>query len=157
MVKTTMKLSSIDDFFKDFDMPRCGIGVILCLFFAFNLNAEPSFCPSFVDAQREIKDRSDEGWAVVTKNEHIPLHHIEIFEGVVEKKASLIPDVEDDAFAVWRFQGSENGFWLGCYYDGGVVQLSKRLPNGVNECKVIYSPSARVAPNARQILSVQCK
>lgn len=51
----------------------------------------------------------------------------------------------------------QTGGWLGCFYDGAVIRLSKRLDDNLNECRVIYSPAVRVSENAKQIVAVECK
>lgn len=132
------------------------VGIIALPLLSLEAKAADTMCPAFIEAQRSVKVLPA-GWAAIIKEEHIPLHHIEIFDGPVEEMASLIPDLEKDTYAAWKLGAYKRGIWLGCFYDGAVIKLSKRLPDNLSECKVTYNPALRVAPGARQILRVECR
>lgn len=128
---------------------------IFALWLPMAVNAAGTICPDFVDVQKSIKNLP-KGWATTIKEQRIPLHHVGIFDGPMEEMASMIPDVDEDTYATWDVSTYKRGVWLGCFYDGAIIMLSKRLPDNLKECKVTYSPTLRVAPGARKILSIDC-
>lgn len=117
------------------------------------LAADEISCPASVEARYSISDKLTE-WDVVAKSQSLLLHHVEFFVGAPEKMASLIPDIDEKAYAVWSFGNEE--IWLGCFYDGSVISLTKRLPGKIDHCKVKYDEAKHVAPGASLILGIEC-
>jgi len=65
--------------------------------------ASDTMCPLFVEAQRNVKGFQGEDWEVAVKEERIPLHHVEVFDGPVEKK--------DHLFLIWIRISMRYGVW----------------------------------------------
>jgi hypothetical protein len=129
------------------------VAVFLCFSSSIAVASDYT-CPLSIEAEKKVKTLYD-GWSVKIKAEKHLLHHVEFFDGPVEEMSSQIPDVDGERYAIWKFPSYSRGIWLGCFYDGSIVMLSRRLPDALSECRVTYG-SKFIDKGARHILGIEC-
>lgn len=86
------------------------------------------------------------GWAAVIEPRELPLWDAGFSYGPPNDKAQLKPD--SDVRRGVRYETSyledgtapHHGYWLDCLYGDGVIHLSRKLPDELKQCTVIYSP-----------------
>jgi len=139
-----------------------GLGCLV-FFFSLRLSAgEPQKvgCPDQVQVVDAQLAKPIEGWNTTLDTTPHRLTSVTFFDGTPEEQASLVPDRESHTrtskTAVWLLKGKpERAYWLGCYYSGTSLILSRALPSGLTECTITYSSSEKIEGRAA-IKTISC-
>jgi hypothetical protein len=122
------------------------------------LAADEAACPETVEVKQTVT-ASAPGWNVSYATRPHRLEQITFFNGPPSEQASLVYDdwknAKDAATATWTFPPDARGYFVQCAYSGTSVELSRRLPESIKSCRVIYEKdvaSARGLPAIRQIV-----
>ena len=126
---------------------------------------EAAGCPATLTVEEQATAPSPE-WTVTYSPLPRALERVTFFDGPPEEEASLVYDelldTADGQVAVWRLgtgdpEGKERGTWIRCSYAGTRVELSRRLPDGLHECRVTYDPVAASPSGLPEIRAIECR
>lgn len=130
--------------------------------------ARDSICPEFIEAEAKFAiNNPPKGWAASqTRRGNLPypsprynLEYVEFFLGSPERNSALMPDKGNKEIgSIWELNriSKDPGVWIGCFYAGGFINLSKQLPVTTTECIVKTTPSVLINGH-HMITSIQCK
>jgi hypothetical protein len=118
-------------------------------------------CPASLSVDQKAA-AAPAGWTVgYDKDRPSIVAGITFFDGPPDEQASLVYDstVPGKAkwTAVWTFDPAPpKGIFLTCRYAGTTATLSRRLPAGTRECRVVFNKAVKV-DGFDQVESIACK
>lgn len=141
--------------------------ILIILLAPVSVIAEPTkyskdlICPEFVEAEMKFSVNAPQGWkSSFEPRPRYYLEHAIFYDGPPERNSSIMPDQGGKGGDFrWKELGgiSKNrGVWIGCFYTGGLIQLSKQLPVTTNECRLKRDQNRFIGAH-NFITSIQCK
>ena len=122
----------------------------------------PSLCPDSISVEQRLTTAVPEGWEYSLAEGKSLLAAVTFFDGPPAERASLKYDQElkekREWVATWSLAPNTRGYWVQCTYDHTTGVLSRRLPQEVTSCKVIYERKERAAASGLPVVKhVACK
>jgi hypothetical protein len=117
-------------------------------------------CPRAISVTQKLA-APQEGWTE-TSDEVLPteLAGLDVFDGPPEERVQLIHDDErDDADVTtlsWDLPANPRGYWITCRYAHTKVTLTRRLPDTVRGCRVVFDKNVSFAPGMPVVRSMDC-
>lgn len=119
-----------------------------------------SACPQTIAVEQRASARSAD-WNVSYSGYETAIQGVTIFEGAPAEQASLVPDNEktsgENVIQTWRLAKSDRGYWLQCNYANTTAQITRRLPDSIARCDVVYNHNQHFAGGSYVVKSVNCK
>lgn len=146
--------------------PMMKLVTCLCTFvFAFALAdicfaADEVWCPDTIKVDQRAIPPSPE-WVVSYNSLPHRLEMVTFFSGPPKGNASLVYDekskIKGGWTGTWGFPRDASGYWIQCSYRGTLAELSRRLPDWVNVCRVTYDDGSRFPSGLPVILKIECR
>ena len=119
-----------------------------------------SACPRTIAVEQRASAPAPD-WNVSYSGYETAIQGVTIFEGPPAEQASLVPDNEktagDNVIQTWRLPKSDRGYWLQCNYANTTAQITRRLPDSIARCDVVYDHNQLFAGGSYVVKSVNCK
>jgi hypothetical protein len=121
---------------------------LICFSVLFILPAQASEtrfeCPPQIHTNQSVSGKTPDGWSAARETRYPQsLKAIDVFDGLPQEHADLVPDDEqnqDPSKAIWTFEKKkENSIWFACAYSGTDVLLTKELPRDITQCRPILT------------------
>ena len=107
-----------------------------------------SLCPATMSVEQRAT-AVPEGWEATQSGTKPQIAVVTFFDGPPAERASLKYDSEQkekrEWVATWNLRPNSRGYWIQCGYDSTTAVLSRRLPESVTTCRVIYERREWVA------------
>jgi hypothetical protein len=146
--------------------PAMKFGTCLCAFiFALVLAgicyaADEVWCPDTIKVDQKAIPPSPE-WSVSYNSLPHQLEMVTFFSGPPQENASLVYDEKSKTkggwVGTWNFPRDTGSYWIQCSYRGTRAELSKRLPDSVSVCRVVYDDSSRFSSGLPGIRKIECR
>ena len=118
-----------------------------------------SLCPATISVEQRVTPVPD-GWEASMAAAKPQLAMVTFFDGLPAERASLKYDSEEKQranwVATWTLAQNARGYWLQCGYDNTTALLSRRLPESVRTCKVIYERKTQATSGLPVVKHVGC-
>ena len=118
-----------------------------------------SLCPASIAVEQRA-GAVPEGWEAANSSAKPQLAFVTFFDGPPAERVSLTADSEErpkrEWVALWNLAPNKRGYWLQCAYDNTTVVLSRRLPDSVRTCKVIYERKTQAISGLPVVKHVGC-
>jgi len=125
-----------------------------------NAVAQARLCPDTVKVEQKGA-APPAGWTLSYNEGPASLEGVTFFNGPPQEQASLVydrwVDGKDTSVATWSLPHDARGYWLLCTYRRTSLELSKRLPDAVTSCQVVYERQVSNAAGLPTVRTVTCK
>jgi hypothetical protein len=143
---------------------KCGVFVCMLVFAVASIGpcfaADETWCPGTIKVEQKAESPSKE-WRLSYSSSPNDLEMVTFFSGPPEENASLVYDQRSKAaggwVGLWEFTKGPAGYWIRCSYGGTRAELSRRLPDWVNSCRITYDESMHSASGLPGIRNIECR
>jgi hypothetical protein len=141
-------------------------GACLMMFvFAFALAGlcsavDNALCPDMIRVEQRAISPSPE-WSITYNPAPHQLEMVTFLSGPPQENASLVYDEKSEVkggwVGTWKFPRDPRGYWIRCSYEGTRAELSRRLPDSVSVCRVIYTEGMYFPSGLPVIKKIECR
>jgi len=118
-------------------------------------------CPASIAVEQRLSGRVDP-WTVGIDSATPRLAGVTFYDGPPRELASPVNDeaaeTKDTWTGIWRFaQSAGREYWVACSYSHTNVVLSRRLPTGTSECRVVFEKTTSWPGGLRVVKETRCQ
>jgi hypothetical protein len=112
-------------------------------------------CPGMIETKQNIVSTPAGFQAIIMNEPTLYWETITFYNGNPNKQASLVPNIQTETKAIWKFTAKDE-IYMSCGYYRTNIEIFKMLPKTIESCTVIYDQHVHGATGPVP-KSIQCE